>query len=102
MQLPTTYAKEDSTICVSVPPTRSDVLHPCDVMEDVGIAFGYNEIPKRKPVSLKPLPLNERSDLIRLEISSKGKHTHPLSAIRAAAVTYRWRPVHQQNTGSSG
>ncbi|GAB4845339.1 hypothetical protein Ancab_038747 [Ancistrocladus abbreviatus] len=72
MQLPTTYAEEDSTICVSVPPTRSDVLHPCDVMEDVAIAFGYNEIPKRKPVSLKPLPLNELSDLIRLEIAMNG------------------------------
>ncbi|GAB4826274.1 hypothetical protein Ancab_009139 [Ancistrocladus abbreviatus] len=68
MQLPATYAKEDSTICVSVPPTRSDVLHPCDVMEDVGIAFGYNEIRKRKPMSLKPLPLNERSDLIISEV----------------------------------
>ncbi|KAL9263670.1 Phenylalanine--tRNA ligase beta subunit, cytoplasmic-like protein, partial [Drosera capensis] len=61
-----------SNIRVSVPPTRSDVLHPCDVMEDVAIAFGYNEIPKRKPMSLKPLPLNELSDLIRSEIAMTG------------------------------
>lgn len=61
-----------SNIRVSVPPTRSDVLHPCDVMEDVAIAFGYNEIPKRKPVSLKPLPLNELSDLIQSEIAMTG------------------------------
>lgn len=59
-------------ITVSVPPTRSDVLHPCDVMEDVAIAYGYNNIPKRKPASLKPLPLNQLTDLIRLEIAMNG------------------------------
>ncbi|THG08660.1 hypothetical protein TEA_015530 [Camellia sinensis var. sinensis] len=57
-----------STFIVSVPPTRSDILHPCDVAEDVAIAFGYNEIPKRIPASLKPLPLNQFSDLIRSEV----------------------------------
>ncbi|CAL5372143.1 unnamed protein product [Camellia sinensis] len=61
-----------STFIVSVPPTRSDILHPCDVAEDVAIAFGYNEIPKRIPASLKPLPLNQFSDLIRSEIAMSG------------------------------
>ncbi|KAK8537016.1 hypothetical protein V6N12_043197 [Hibiscus sabdariffa] len=61
-----------SSISVSVPPTRSDILHPCDVMEDVAIAYGYNNIPKRKLSSLKPLPLNQLSDLIRSEISMNG------------------------------
>ncbi|KAH9747784.1 Phenylalanine--tRNA ligase beta subunit cytoplasmic [Citrus sinensis] len=59
-------------INVLVPPTRSDVLHPCDVMEDVAIAYGYNNIPKRKPASVKPLALNEFSDLMRLEIAMNG------------------------------
>uniref|UniRef100_A0A5B7CBD6 phenylalanine--tRNA ligase n=1 Tax=Davidia involucrata TaxID=16924 RepID=A0A5B7CBD6_DAVIN len=59
-------------IIVSVPPTRSDVLHPCDVAEDVAIAYGYNEIPDRKPAFLKPLPLNEFSNLLRLEIAMSG------------------------------
>ncbi|KAL6972706.1 phenylalanine--tRNA ligase [Sarracenia purpurea var. burkii] len=57
------------TFNVSVPPTRSDILHPCDVAEDVAIAYGYNEIPKRIPASLNPLPLNQFSDLIRSEVS---------------------------------
>ncbi|GMI99497.1 hypothetical protein like AT1G72550 [Hibiscus trionum] len=61
-----------SNISVSVPPTRSDILHPCDVMEDVAIAYGYNNIPKRKLSSLRPLPLNQLSDLIRSEISMNG------------------------------
>lgn len=29
---------------VRVPPTRSDILHACDVMEDVAIAYGYNNL----------------------------------------------------------
>ncbi|XP_022766428.1 phenylalanine--tRNA ligase beta subunit, cytoplasmic isoform X2 [Durio zibethinus] len=61
-----------NNINVSVPPTRSDILHPCDVMEDVAIAYGYNNIPKRKLSSLKPLPLNQLSDLIRYEIAMNG------------------------------
>jgi phenylalanyl-tRNA synthetase beta chain len=31
-------------LVVQVPPTRSDVLHPCDIMEDVAIAYGYNNL----------------------------------------------------------
>lgn len=65
-------ADNQRNVNVSVPSTRSDVLHPCDVVEDVAIAFGYNEIPKRKPASIKPLALNELSDLIRLEIAMNG------------------------------
>ncbi|EOY21413.1 hypothetical protein QUC31_007298 [Theobroma cacao] len=62
----------DNNINVSVPPTRSDILHPCDVMEDVAIAYGYNNIPRRKLSSLKPLPLNQLSDLVRYEIAMNG------------------------------
>ncbi|KAG8476189.1 hypothetical protein CXB51_033147 [Gossypium anomalum] len=62
----------EAKIGVSVPPTRSDILHPCDVMEDVAIAYGYNNIPKRTLSSLKPLPLNQLSDLIRYEIAMNG------------------------------
>ena len=36
-------------ILVSVPPTRADVIHPCDVMEDYAIAYGYNNIPRSLP-----------------------------------------------------
>ncbi|KAG9140550.1 hypothetical protein Leryth_016044 [Lithospermum erythrorhizon] len=57
---------------VSVPPTRSDVLHPCDVAEDLAIAYGYNAIPKTIPASVKPLTLNELSELIRMEIAMVG------------------------------
>ncbi|GMJ06634.1 hypothetical protein like AT1G72550 [Hibiscus trionum] len=72
MQLNAEKAGSGHNISVSVPPTRSDILHPCDVMEDVAIAYGYNNIPKRKLSSLKPLPLNQLSDLIRSEIAMSG------------------------------
>ncbi|OMO69889.1 Phenylalanyl-tRNA synthetase, class IIc, beta subunit, archae/euk cytosolic [Corchorus olitorius] len=59
MQLQANRGGLGDTINVSVPPTRSDILHACDVME-------------RKLSSLKPLPLNELSDLIRYEIAMNG------------------------------
>lgn len=47
MQLGVEVSGDGATLRVSVPPTRSDVLHACDVVEDVAIAHGYNNIPKR-------------------------------------------------------
>eukprot|EP00252_Welwitschia_mirabilis_P019812 TRINITY_DN4694_c0_g2_i1.p1 TRINITY_DN4694_c0_g2~~TRINITY_DN4694_c0_g2_i1.p1 ORF type:complete len:591 (+),score=130.08 TRINITY_DN4694_c0_g2_i1:313-2085(+) len=73
MQLPA--RTKDSKILVSVPPTRSDVLHKCDIMEDVAIAFGFNNILKTKPRSLTQgfqQPLNHFSDLLRLEVAMAG------------------------------
>ncbi|CAA2996313.1 Probable phenylalanine--tRNA ligase beta subunit [Olea europaea subsp. europaea] len=63
---------KQTSFIVSVPPTRSDILHPCDVAEDVAIAFGYNEIPKAKLASLQPQSLNQLSELIRMEIAMLG------------------------------
>lgn len=37
------------TIMVEIPPTRHDVIHHCDIYEDVAIAYGYNEIKKTIP-----------------------------------------------------
>ncbi|KAH7849285.1 hypothetical protein Vadar_015592 [Vaccinium darrowii] len=76
MQLHAVKSSEDkNSFTISVPPTRSDILHPCDVAEDVAIAHGYNEIPMRTPgsfSSLKPAPLNEFGDLIRSEVARYG------------------------------
>lgn len=64
--------KNEASFTISVPPTRSDILHPCDVAEDVAISYGYNEIPKITFPSLKPQSLNQFSDLIRAEIAMVG------------------------------
>jgi len=55
-----------------VPPLRSDVLHACDIIEDIGIAFGYNNIPRELPPTNtigKQQPLNKFSDLTRFELA---------------------------------
>lgn len=36
-------------IQVEIPPTRHDIIHACDIIEDVAIAVGYNNIPKALP-----------------------------------------------------
>jgi len=63
-------------VTVTVPPTRADVLHPCDVMEDLAIAYGFNSLPRSTPnksVTIgKPLMINKLSDIVRHESAMAG------------------------------
>jgi len=55
-------------IDIDVPIIRADVLHQCDIMEDVAIAYGYNNLPKTFPATGtvgRPLPLSKLSDIAR-------------------------------------
>ncbi|KAI2639285.1 phenylalanyl-tRNA synthetase [Xylaria nigripes] len=65
-----------SKIEVFVPPTRPDVLHACDVMEDVAVAYGFNKLPRslsNKSATIgKPLPINKLADIVRLECAMAG------------------------------
>lgn len=76
MQLPASVCLEDSSVLkVSIPPTRSDVLHACDVMEDVAIAYGYNNIQEKIPDTVcngKEQPLNQLTDMLRFEMAMAG------------------------------
>jgi phenylalanyl-tRNA synthetase beta chain len=66
---------DKNTITISIPPTRSDVLHACDVMEDVAIAYGFNNIPKTLPATntiAAPFVINKLSDMIRKEVALAG------------------------------
>jgi phenylalanyl-tRNA synthetase beta chain len=53
---------------VYVPPYRFDILHPVDIIEDIAIAYGYNnfepEIPSHSTVG-SSLPIEEYSNTIR-------------------------------------
>lgn len=40
---------DGTKVVFEVPPTRSDILHASDIAEDIGIAYGYNNIPKVFP-----------------------------------------------------
>jgi len=51
----------NTTIDVIVPITRPDVLHPCDIAEDLSISYGYELLNRRLPpntTSGKQLTLN--------------------------------------------
>ena len=75
MQLPATLDVEKDAVTVAVPITRSDILHACDVAEDVAIAYGYNNVVKRVPPVLttgKEQPVNLLTDLLRPELAGAG------------------------------
>lgn len=36
---------------VEIPPTRSDVIHACDIMEDAAMAYGFNNITRTTPLT---------------------------------------------------
>lgn len=67
--------KDDKTIQIKIPPSRSDILHPCDIVEDVAIAFGFNNVAETVPKSAtqgRELPLNQLTELVRLECAMAG------------------------------
>ncbi|KAL8704199.1 MAG: hypothetical protein Q9201_002617 [Fulgogasparrea decipioides] len=63
-------------IDVQVPPTRADVLHQADIMEDVAIAYGFNRLPRSFPSQsgtiAQPLMVNKLSDIVRMEAAMAG------------------------------
>lgn len=41
--------KNNDKLEVEIPPTRHDIIHNCDIYEDIAIAYGYNGIEKTVP-----------------------------------------------------
>lgn len=68
--------KDSNILEVSIPPTRADVLHQCDIMEDLAVCYGYNNLPRTAPTRSAtvgaPLPVNKLSDIIRTESAMAG------------------------------
>lgn len=65
----------DAKVAVKVLPVRSDVLHPCDIAEDIGIAYGYNNLKTETPKTLtsgKAQPICKFTDLLRAEMAQSG------------------------------
>lgn len=62
-------------ISVKIPPTRHDIIHACDIYEDVAIAFGYNNITKSLPSFMhiaKQYPLNKLTEQLREQVAQAG------------------------------
>ncbi|KAM3719716.1 Phenylalanine--tRNA ligase beta subunit [Dirofilaria immitis] len=67
--------KNQDLLEVRVPITRPDILHECDVAEDVAIAYGFNRIEQQFPEAYttgEPFPLNKLTDLLRYDIAAAG------------------------------
>jgi phenylalanyl-tRNA synthetase beta chain len=67
--------KDNNLLRVQIPVTRSDIMHECDLVEDVAIAYGYNnlalEVPKTN-AGASEQPVNHLSHLMRQEMASAG------------------------------
>jgi phenylalanyl-tRNA synthetase beta chain len=53
---------------VSIPPYRTDVLHPLDLIDDVGRAYGFNDLDPRYP---DVATVGERNDRSKLEAAAR-------------------------------
>lgn len=65
----------DELVDVHVSPIRSDILHACDIMEDVAIAYGFSRLPKAVPPTNcfgAALPINKLADKVRREVALVG------------------------------
>lgn len=70
---------------IAVPPTRADVLHQADIMEDAAIAYGFNKLPRSFPTSTTQLfsaalPINKLADIVRVE-AAMASWTEALSLV---------------------
>lgn len=63
------------TLEVKTIDVRSDILHECDILEDVAVAYGINNFTKRMPLCSAigtEEPMNRFTDKIRLEFALMG------------------------------
>lgn len=68
-------ALDDKTVKVGIPATRSDILHTCDLVEDVAIAYGYDNIVLTETptkCSATQTPVAKLTHLLRLEVACAG------------------------------
>ncbi|PHH84184.1 hypothetical protein CDD83_2345 [Cordyceps sp. RAO-2017] len=68
--------RDPNLLEVAIPPTRADVLHQCDIMEDLAVCYGFNKLPRTAPTRSAtvgaPLMINKLSDIVRVEAAMAG------------------------------
>jgi len=70
-----TDKKQKDLLHVDVPITRSDIMHECDLVEDLAIAYGYNNLHLEVPMTFAGAgeqPVNHLADLVRQEMACAG------------------------------
>ncbi|XP_072474040.1 phenylalanine--tRNA ligase beta subunit isoform X1 [Notamacropus eugenii] len=75
MYLKSEVVGDGNQIEIEIPPTRADIIHACDIVEDAAIAYGYNNIqmtiPKTYTIA-NQLPLNKLTELLRHDLAAAG------------------------------
>lgn len=68
-------SKDKELLKVQVPVTRSDLMHECDLIEDLAISYGYNNLETSVPQTVAVSggqPVNNLSDMVRQELAMAG------------------------------
>jgi phenylalanyl-tRNA synthetase beta chain len=84
-------SEDNKTFKVSVPVTRYDIMHPCDVVEDIGVVFGFNNIPKVLPPTNTigtQLQMNKFTELMRHEMAQAGYYETLTFGLLSIKETY--------------
>ncbi|KAM4693652.1 phenylalanine--tRNA ligase beta subunit [Discoglossus pictus] len=75
MCLKSQVLEDGEEIEIEIPPTRADIIHACDIVEDAAIAYGFNNIqmtiPKTYTIA-NQLPLNKLTELLRQDLAAAG------------------------------
>lgn len=80
---------DGTTVSVSVPINRSDIIHACDVMEDVAIAYGFDAIPEHTLTTAtvaSQTPLNRLTDLLRSQVLAAAGYTEVLTWVTVSTA----------------
>jgi len=76
MCIPCEVDKKDANkLKCLIPITRSDIMHECDLIEDLAIAHGYNNLDTAVPgagAGAAEQPVNHLTDLVRQELAMAG------------------------------
>lgn len=72
---PVESADPATLVKFEVSPTRADILHACDIAEEIGIGYGFNNIEMVYPPTNTVgsfIPENKFTDLLRHEMAQAG------------------------------
>jgi len=67
--------QSDGSLEVEIPPNRHDVIHACDIYEDIAISHGYNNIKRTLPSTMhfgRQFPLNKLTEQLREQVAQAG------------------------------
>ena len=69
---PIASSNKETLVKFEISPVRADILHACDIAEEIGIGYGFNNIPMIYPPTNTVgsfIPENKFTDLLRHEMA---------------------------------